>query len=115
MVGSHLVDFLLENTDWTIHGLCRWNDDFSNLNHIIPRINTGDRISLVYGDLNDYPSLQRAVDISKPDYVFHLAADFERSTETYNFWDSNFKNNVLASHNLMQQVTKYDSLKKIIF
>ena len=58
MVGSHLVDFLLENTDWTIHGLCRWNDDFSNLNHIIPRINTGDRISLVYGDLNDYPSLQ---------------------------------------------------------
>lgn len=51
----------------------------------------------------------------EPDYVFHLAADFERSTETYNFWDSNFKNNVLASHNLMQQVTKYDSLQKIIF
>ena len=33
MVGSHLVDYLLVNTDWDIYGLCRWNDDFSNINH----------------------------------------------------------------------------------
>ena len=31
MVGSHLVDFLLENTDWEIYGFCRWNDDFTNI------------------------------------------------------------------------------------
>ena len=24
MVGSHLADFLLENTDWDIFGMCRW-------------------------------------------------------------------------------------------
>ena len=24
MVGSHLADFLLENTDWEVHGVCRW-------------------------------------------------------------------------------------------
>ena len=24
MVGSHLADFLLENTDWDVYGVCRW-------------------------------------------------------------------------------------------
>ena len=51
----------------------------------------------------------------EPEYVFHLAADFERSTETKNFWDSNWKNNVLASRYLLEKVIKYNSLKKIIF
>ena len=51
----------------------------------------------------------------EPDYVFHLAADFERSTETKNFWDSNWKNNILASRHVLEEVIKYDRLKKIIF
>ena len=24
MVGSHLVDYLIENTNWDITGICRW-------------------------------------------------------------------------------------------
>ena len=24
MVGSHLADYLIENTDWDIYGMCRW-------------------------------------------------------------------------------------------
>jgi len=51
----------------------------------------------------------------EPDYVFHLAADFERSDETHNFWNSNFRNNVLASRNIIEQIVKHDSLKKIVF
>ena len=74
MVGSHLVDYLLENTDWEIYGLCRWNDDMSNINHLIPLINKKQRVHLIYGDLNDYVSLQEAIKQSVPDYVFHLAA-----------------------------------------
>ena len=27
MVGSHLADYILENTDWQVHGLMRWIDD----------------------------------------------------------------------------------------
>ena len=74
MVGSHLVDFLLENTDWHIYGFARWNDDLDNINHILPLINEKNRIELIYGDLNDLSSLINAVKISDPDYVFHLAA-----------------------------------------
>lgn len=51
----------------------------------------------------------------EPEYVFHLAADFERSTESFGFWESNFKNNILASHYLLREIIKSPSLKKVVF
>jgi GDPmannose 4,6-dehydratase len=74
MVGSHLADFLLAHTDWDIVGLSRWRSPMDNIEHLFPRINDGDRVALVQGDLRDSLSLQRAVDLARPDYVFHLAA-----------------------------------------
>lgn len=74
MVGSHLVDFLLENTDWHIYGLVRWNDKMDNIEHLMDKINNKDRVELVYGDINDLSSLLVAFKNTKPDYVFHLAA-----------------------------------------
>jgi len=74
MVGSHLVDFLLEKTDWDIYGFARWNDDLDNIRHLLPLINSKNRVNLVYGDLNDLSSLINAINVSTPDYVFHLAA-----------------------------------------
>ena len=74
MVGSHLVDYLLENTDWKIYGLCRWNDNLENIEHLFHNINREDRVELIYGDLNDFPSLISCISKSSPDYVFHLAA-----------------------------------------
>ena len=67
MVGSHLTDFLLENTDWNIYGFCRWNDSLENLEHLSPRINKKDRIELIYGDLNDLSSIINAIQIAKPE------------------------------------------------
>ena len=74
MVGSHLADFLLEHTDWELWGLLRWRSPLDNLAHLVPRINAGERLRLVYGDLRDYASIQNAVARAQPDYVFHLAA-----------------------------------------
>jgi len=74
MVGSHLADFLLAKTDWDIVGLARWRSPLDNIEHHLERINRGDRIRLVYGDLRDYLSIQHAVEAARPDYVFHLAA-----------------------------------------
>jgi len=74
MVGSHLLDYLVEHTDWEIWGMLRWRSPLDNLNQHINRINSGDRIKLVYADLRDTMSMDYAVKISKPDYVFHLAA-----------------------------------------
>jgi GDP-mannose 4,6-dehydratase len=74
MVGSHLADYLLENTDWHIYGLVRWNDRMDNIEHLMKRINNNDRIELVYGDINDLSSLLFVFNKTRPDYVFHLAA-----------------------------------------
>lgn len=74
MVGSHLTDFLLENTDWEIYGMCRWRSPLDNIAHLIPDINAGGRVKLLYGDLHDYVSIHDVVSKARPEYVFHLAA-----------------------------------------
>jgi len=74
MVGSHLLDYLLEHTDWEIYGMLRWRSPLNNLFHHVDRINARDRVRLVYADLRDTMSIQAAVRECAPDYVFHLAA-----------------------------------------
>lgn len=74
MVGSHLADYLLANTDWNIIGMCRWRSPLDNIAHLIPNINRKERLRLVYGDLRDSASIDHVVKETKPDYVFHLAA-----------------------------------------
>jgi len=74
MVGSHLTDFLIENTDWDIYGMARWRSPLDNILHHSKLINSGQRLRLIYGDLTDDSSLRAAIKESRPDYVFHLAA-----------------------------------------
>jgi len=74
MVGSHLTDYLLENTDWDVYGVCRWRSPLDNVSHLLERVNKKDRVFFEYADLNDEMSLISVVSRIKPDYVFHLAA-----------------------------------------
>ena len=74
MVGSHLADFLLENTDWDVYGVCRWRSPLDNVEHLLDRVNRKDRVFFDYADLNDEMSLITVIKKVKPDYVFHLAA-----------------------------------------
>jgi GDP-mannose 4,6-dehydratase len=90
MVGSHLVDYLIENTDWDIHGLCRWRSPLANISQHLDKINKKQRLNLIYGDLRDDLSMRNAVKQTMPDYVFHLAAQsypqtsFTAPLDTYN-------------------------------
>lgn len=74
MVGSHLADFLLSNTDWDIYGVCRWRSPLDNVEHLLDRVNRKDRVFFEFADLNDEMSLLRVISEIRPDYVFHLAA-----------------------------------------
>lgn len=69
-VGSHLAEYLLENTDWEIDGLIRWRSPLDNMASFV----RNPRVRFVYGDLRDGISINRAVVTSNPQYVFHLAA-----------------------------------------
>ena len=107
MVGSHLTDFLLDNTDWEIYGFCRWNDNFENIQHIFPRINSKDRVRLIYGDLNDYPSVTKALKTSKPDYVFHLAAQSYPQT-SFTAPLETLETNILGTAKLLESIRDLD-------
>ena len=61
MVGSHLLDYLIKNTNWDIHGLVRWRSSLENIEIHVESINKKKRIYLHYGDLIDYQSLIPAI------------------------------------------------------
>lgn len=65
------------------------------------------------GDLN-YITAQEILNF-KPEYFFHLAATFERSVETYEFWEENFLHNVKLSNHLMSLMKDCPTLKRVIF
>lgn len=67
-VGSHLADYLLENTNYKIFGLKRVNSQLRNISHI------RDKVTLINGDLIDQSSLMNTLKISQPDYIYHLGA-----------------------------------------
>jgi GDPmannose 4,6-dehydratase len=104
MVGSHLADYLLKKTNWNIYGLCRWRSPLDNVEHLLPIANEkNSRIKFVNADLNDYSSLIRAVEISKPNYVFHLAA---QSYPLTSFVEANITldTNIIGTYNLLNSI-----------
>lgn len=54
-----------------------WRSPRDNIEHLVPRPNQNDR---VHFDLNDYVSLQTAVNQAQPDYVFHLPVQCHPTT-----------------------------------
>lgn len=65
------------------------------------------------GDLN-LITLQE-LESFKPEIFFHLAATFERSSETYEFWEENARHNVHLSTYLMGLLKDMSSLKRVVF
>jgi GDPmannose 4,6-dehydratase len=73
-VGSQMADFILAETDWDVCALMRWQEPLNNVYHLTERINRNDRISVSNADLNDYASLHRLLNLVRPSFIFHLAA-----------------------------------------
>ncbi|HEV2568134.1 MAG TPA: NAD-dependent epimerase/dehydratase family protein [Sphingomonas sp.] len=65
------------------------------------------------GDLNDMTL--RELQGFGPELIIHLAATFERSTESYEFWEQNFRHNVRLSHHIMSLAKDLSSLKRVVF
>ena len=86
------------------------------------KILTGDLVALpeklkkkvifVKGDLNKIK--EDYIKKFKPAVFIHLAAKFERVTESEKHWDVNFWNNIKLSHHLMSIIKNTPSIKKII-
>lgn len=106
MVGSHLADYLLEHSDWDVVGMARWRSPLENIAHLVPRINSGDRISLIHGDLRDSSSIDSAVRESRPDYVFHLAAQSFPQTSFSSPLDT-LETNIQGTNRILESLRQY--------
>jgi GDP-mannose 4,6-dehydratase len=113
MVGSHLADFLLDNTDWDIYGMCRWRSPMDNVEHLSGRANRKDRVFFIYGDLCDSFSLQNAIDESRPDYVFHLAAQSYPSV-SFTSPIATLDTNILGTERLLESLRRCKDIDPVI-
>lgn len=100
-VGSQLADFLLSETNWVIYGMQRWSEPLDNIDHLVNRINSNDRIFISYADLNDYPSLTRLFVTIKPDFIFHLAAQSFPKT-SFNSPIETLQTNIIGTANILE-------------
>lgn len=70
-VGSHMADYILANVpDATIYASRRWRSRVENIEHLFGN----NKVIFKEADLVDRGSLQKLIRESKPDYVFHFAA-----------------------------------------
>ena len=106
MVGSHMADFLIDNTDWEIYGQCRWRSPLDNLQQHIERINKKDRMHLIYADLRDYISIENLIKECKPDYVFHLAAQSYPKTSFTSPLDT-FETNIQGTARILEALKNH--------
>jgi GDP-4-dehydro-6-deoxy-D-mannose reductase len=67
--GSHLAELLLaEHPEVEVFGTHRWRSRMENLDHL------DGEVQLLEADLRDYSSIHQALERSRPDAIFHLAA-----------------------------------------
>ena len=95
-VGSHLAEYLLSIGE-EIYGIKRSTSSLDNLKAIYPKIN------LLDADLLDSSSMLKALNDSRPDYVYHLAA---QSHIPFSFLTpkTTIETNILGALNLLEAV-----------
>lgn len=67
-VGSHLAEFCLARGDVEVYGTVRPRSRMDNIKHL------KNDVILLDCDIRDATSVREVIEKSKPDYVFHLAA-----------------------------------------
>ena len=99
-VGSHMADYLLENVPGVkIFATRRWRSKEENIKHLFGN----KQVIFEECDLLDRGSLERIIEMSKPDIVYHFAAQ--------SFPESSFltpvttlTTNVIGTTNLMEEL-----------
>lgn len=101
--GSHMVDYLLANTDYEIFGCVRRLSVYNHKN--ISHINN-ERFHLINFDLTDSHSISRIIEKLKPDYFINLAAQsFVGSS--WDFAQQTWETNATSVLNILEAIRNY--------
>ena len=96
-VGSHMVEFLLQQKGVEVFGVDRWYTKKDNLNHLLDKFNYSEF------DMTDYNSVQKVLERTAPAKIFHLAGQ----SFVPNSWNApaeTLNTNILGELNLFEAV-----------
>src|SRR3989344_3730073 len=102
--GSHLAELLVSKGD-EVSGIYRWRSPMENLDEKLQK-----KIKLSLCDLVDLGSVQEVIDKTKPDRIFHLAAQ-SYVPASYNMPAATLQTNVIGTCNLLEAVRTNGKLK----
>lgn len=100
--GSYLAEYIIENhPDVNVFGIHRWKSTGTliNINGI------KDKINILEADLLDLSSVIRALEISRPDKIFHLAA-YANVRKCFDTPLAVVNNNIMGTANLLEGVRR---------
>ncbi|MFA5054803.1 MAG: GDP-mannose 4,6-dehydratase [Dehalococcoidia bacterium] len=103
--GSHLAELLL-NKKMEVYGTARWRSKLDNIEHI------KNDIHLLTADMRDGHSMEIVLAESKPDYIFHLAAQ-SFVPMSWRAPADTMETNVIGTIHLFEAVRKLDINPKI--
>jgi GDPmannose 4,6-dehydratase/GDP-4-dehydro-6-deoxy-D-mannose reductase len=96
--ASYLAEFLVNIPNISVQGIARWHTDrASNLTNI------QDKLQLFECDLTDLSSIIRTLELSNPDYIFHMASHANVRL-CFDNPISIFNNNVNGTLNLLEAI-----------
>lgn len=98
--GSYLAEYILENhANVNLYGLHRWHSS----GHLQNIEKIKDAITILECDLLDLSSVIRALKISKPDKIFHLAS-FANVRKCFDTPLAVINNNIMGTANLLEGI-----------
>jgi GDP-4-dehydro-6-deoxy-D-mannose reductase len=104
--GSHLADYILQRGDAEVIGILRWRSRTENIEHF------RDKVRLVECDLRDASSVRDVLDETRPDWIFHLAAQSFVPT-SWTAPTESLVTNILGQLNIFEAVKKLHLMPKI--
>ena len=107
LIGSHLAEHLLTLGGVEVFGFKRWRSQTDNIAAF------GKSISLVEGDIGDPYSVQRALECSRPDLIFHFAAQSYPS-ESWDAPEATLHTNVIGTVHLLNGVRKITPAARVL-
>jgi GDP-4-dehydro-6-deoxy-D-mannose reductase len=104
--GSHLADYILGRGDAEVIGILRWRSRTENIEHF------RDRVRFVECDLRDASSVRDVLDETRPDWIFHLAAQSFVPT-SWTAPTESLVTNILGQLNIFEAVKKLHLMPRI--
>lgn len=111
-VGSYLAEHLIKS-EANIFGLVRWRADGDTPRHI-RKHGLGENVTLLSGDLLDQGSLTNVIRQSRPDIVFHLAAQ-SFVPRSFSYPGETYSTNTTGTMNLLEAIRNQNIATKFIF